>query len=249
MPLKNMNKIYRGIWADRLDAGEELPAGGSVFSDELTTRLELNFDSFNPELDNYRTPQKVSQAYDQSKESVREWLTQNNADVDPYLFFVANTVQKKVQSALNVRPESKSNVLERIAKFKEGKSKLTDLKGVAMCAEQAALGQYLLQNVLQAGYSSAYMSGVTAQSPRGEIEDHSFLVISAPDKGSYVFDISRPLSGSNLPRMLKTKVPLTYENLADTKNLLIEATEVLQGNKLYFGVGNPMLEQEAVIAK
>jgi hypothetical protein len=244
-----MNKISRGIWADRLETGEELPVGGSVFSDELTTKLILNFDSFNGQLDNYHTPQKISEAFEQSKESVRKWLTQNNSDVDPYLFFVANTVQKKVQSAMNVRPESNSNGLERIAKFKGDKAKITDLKGWAMCAEQAALGQYLLQNVLQTGYSSAYMSGVTAQSPGGELENHSFLVISTPDKRNYVFDIARPRSGNNLPRILETNGPLTYERFADTENLLVEATEVLQGNKLYFGVGNPMLEQEAVIEK
>jgi len=239
-----MKKVYRGIWADRLERGQELPVGGSIFSDELTTKIALDFDSFNGELDNYRSPQKISEAYEQHKQSVTDWLSQVGSKVDPYLFFVANTVQRKVQTVMGVKPESSPSDLERKAKFHDDKAKLTDLKGVAMCAEQASLGQYLLQNVLQDGYSASYMSGVETQSPSADLGNHSFIVVRDPTSKTYIFDIARPRSGNNLPRVLETDVPFNYELFEKTQNLLVGATEVLQGGRLYFGVGHPMLEQE-----
>ena len=239
-----MNKVYRGIWADRLEIGQELPVGGSIFSDELTTKIDLDFDSFNGELDNYHSPQKISEAYGQHRQSVSDWLSQVGSKIDPYIFFVASTVQRKVQALMDVKPESPPSDLERKAKFQNDKAKLTDLRGVAMCAEQASLGQYLLQNVLQEGYSASYMSGVEAQSPSADLGNHSFIVVRDPASKTYIFDIDRPRSGNNLPRVLETDVPFNYELFADTKNLIVGATEVLQGGRLYFGVGHPMLEQE-----
>lgn len=242
-----MKKIYRGIWADRLECGQELPIGGSIFSDELTTRLTLDFDSFNGELDNCHSPQKTSEAYEKHRKSVTDWLFQLGSDVDPYLFFVANTVQRKVQTLMDVKPESPPSDLERKAKFHNDRADLTDLRGVAMCAEQASLGQYLLQNILQEGYSTSYVSGVEAKPCSADLGSHSFIVVRDPTSKTYIFDIARPRSGNNLPRVLETDVPFNYKLFENTKNLLVGATEVLQGGRLYFGVGHPMLEQEPVV--
>src|SRR3989338_2888922 len=242
-----MKKIHRGMWADRLEIGDELPVGGSVFSDELIIKLQLDFDSFNGQLDNYHSPQKLSELYAQNRQSVTDWLTKGWSKVDPYLFFVANTVQRKVQTLMDVKPESPASDLERIARFKDNKAKLTDLRGVAMCAEQASLGQYLLQNVLQEGYTSAYMSGVETNSPTSDLRNHSFIVIKDPKTRTYIFDIERPRSGNNLPRILETDALFNYELVGQTKTLLVGATEVLQCGRLYFGVGNPMLEQEPTV--
>lgn len=240
-----MKKIYRGIWADRLESGQELPIGGSIFSDELTTKIILNFDEFNKELDNYHSPQKISEAYEQKYgQSLTDWLSRVSSKIDPYLFFVANTVQRKVQILMGVNPESPPNGLERLAKFQDDKTKLTDLIGVAMCGEQASLGQYLLQNVLQDEYATSYMSGVETRSPSAELGNHSFIVVRDPNSKTYIFDIARPRSGNNMPRILETDVPFTYELFSKTNNLLVGATEVLQGGRLYFGVGNHMIEQE-----
>ena len=109
-----------------------------------------------------------------------------------------------------------------------------------MCAELAALGQHLLQNVLRNGYSSSYMSGVEGETSSAN-GDHSFIVIRAPDLTTYIFDIARPISDQNMPRILRTDVPFTHELFRETNNLLIGATEVLRGGRLYFGLGNPWL--------
>ena len=245
--IQNMKKIYRGIWADRLEAGEELPIGGSVFQDELTIKLMLDFDSFNADLENYRSPEKVSELYALNRSVITNWLSQVGSKIDPYLFFVANTVKGKVQAMMNIKPESPSSDLERRIKFKDDKVKLTDLKGVAMCAEQAALGQYLLQQVLEIGYFSSYMSGVTADNPASQLSNHSFIVVNDPNLETYIFDIARPTLQHNLPRILKTDVTFNYELFRWTENLLVGATEVLQGRRLYFGVGNTMLEEEPIV--
>jgi len=239
-----MKKIYRGIWADKLENRQELPVGGSIFSDELTIKLILDFDNFNGQLDNYCSPQKVSEIYTQNKQAVTDWLSKVGSKIDPYLFFVTNTVQRKVQDLMNVKHESPPNDLERQAKFKDNKATLTDLKGIAMCAEQASLGQYLLQNILLVFPSTSYMSGVEARDPFADLGNHSFIVMKNPASKTYIFDIARPRSGNNLPRILETDVPFNYELFNKTRNLLVGTTEVLQGGRPYFGVGHPMLEQK-----
>ena len=239
-----MKKIYMGIWADILKNGEELPVGHSIFRDEHTIKLTLDFDSFNGQLGNYLSSQKVSELYEQKQQKVTDWLTKVNSKIDPYLFLVAKVVQRKVQDLMNVKPKEPPNKLERQLKFKDDNAKLSDLRGVAMCAEQASLGQYLLQNVLEDDYFSSYMGGVEAQYLPPELTDHSFIVVRDPDSKTYIFDIARPLYESNLPRILETDVPFNYKLFGETKNLLVGATDVLQGGRLYFGVGHPMLQQE-----
>ena len=115
--------------------------------------------------------------------------------------------------------------------------KLSTLKGKALCAEYAALGQFLLQKV---GVSSSYMSGVSMIDPNeDDLENHSFLILSGDEK--LVFDIARPISEHNLPRLLWPVVPFTYDLLKEEKNLLVAAKDVLRSKKvLYYGVGNPM---------
>lgn len=45
-----MREIHRGIWAEHLGDGQELPLGGSLFSKELTTKLELDLAAFDEQL-------------------------------------------------------------------------------------------------------------------------------------------------------------------------------------------------------
>jgi hypothetical protein len=243
-----MKRIYRGIWADKLENGDELPIGGSIFSEDLTIKLQLDFDEFNEQLENYHSPQKVSEVYTLGRKNIIDWLAKIGSKVDPYLFFVANTVQGKVQALMDIKKEKIVSDLERKAKFKDNKAKLTDLKGIAMCAEQASLGSYLLQNILEKGYSSSYMSGVETMAPDEELNNHSFIVLKNSESKTYIFDIARPRSKDNLPRILETDVPFNYGLFNSTKNLLVGATEVLEGGKMYFGVGHPMLEQNPQIA-
>jgi len=245
-----MKKLFKGIWADRLEIGDELPIGGSIFRDELTTKLILDINSFNGQLDSYHSPQNISENYVKNREKLIELLSGLNSKVNPYIFYVTHTIQQKVHSLMDIKPDYIPNDLERILKFKNDKAKLTELIGISMCAERAAIGKYLLQNVLEEPYSSTFMAGVETPTPSDDteshsLEAHSFIIIKDPNLKTYVFDIARPFTGGTIPNIipfvLETDIPLTYELFDKTKNLLVGATEVLMGQKGYFGVGNSML--------
>jgi len=244
---KIFKKLYRGIWADYLEDGEDLPVGGSIFSDELTTKIVLDFNSFKGQLDSFRSPQKLSELFVQNKPALIDWLSKVGSKIDPYIFFIANHIQIKVQALLDVDVKNPPTDLKRRTRFQNDMAKLSDLKGMAMCAEQASLGQHILQNVLEKGYSTSYVSGVEMQSKSANPMNHSFIVIKSPTSKTYIFDIARPISINHLPRILETDVPFTYDLFVNTDNRVVGATEVLKGGRLYFGVGNPMLDDEPQI--
>ena len=241
-----MEPLYRGMWADRLEDGQVIPVGGSIFSDALSTMLELDFSSFDARLSSYRGPEPMSQGYRASEAAVKEWLEEVGANVDSYLFFVATNVQQSVQALLEAVPSVPTDSLERRARYADDRARLSDLRGASQCAEQSALGQYLLQNVLEDGYSSAYVGGITSVPPN-DTGDHAWIVVTDPRNEQVIFDIARPISTQNLPRILKPDVPFTYDQLANEKNLLIGATEVLRGGRLHFGVGHPLLSTEPLV--
>ncbi len=238
-----MKKIYRGIWADKLENGQELPVGGSIFNDELTTKIYLDFDFFNKKLENYSNPEKMSIGYKESEAPLKDWLSKINSDFDPYLFFVTKNVQKKVERLLEIDKTKETRAVDRMLKIEKGKRKLTDLIGTSMCAEQSALGKYLLQNILKEGYFSSYMGGVESFDPKAYLENHSFIIIKDPKEKTYIFDIARPNHRNDLQRILNPKVPFNYNLFKNTKNLVVESEEVFRKDKDYFGVGNTLSDE------
>jgi hypothetical protein len=246
-----MRKIYRGIWAERLGSGLELPIGGSIFSKELTTKLELDFVAFDDQVSGF-TEGTIRNIYEQNKESVKDWLEKIGADIDPYTFFLCYQTQQKMQKLLEVDPNAPSNSIERQKLYwGQNPPKLSELKGKSECAERAALGQYLLQ---RAGVESTYVSGITMQDVKDTDEfpeNHSYIVLKHPTKpeSTLIFDIARPRSQQNLPRVLETDVLFNYDLLKGKEELLVGATEVLQGGRLWFGVGEPAAGEHEIIEK
>ncbi len=232
--------LRRGVWAEHLANGQELPVGGSMFTDELTTKLKLDFQSFESAMEKF-TETAIKEGFEVHKAGFIDWLNKIGTKIDPYLFFVCMQVQGKMQQLLEVKPDEPDRDLDRTFMFSGNKTPLlSEMKGKTMCAEKAAMGQYLFQ---RAGLKSAYMSGIAmndAKDTNEYPENHSFLVIMNPnDQGdNFIFDIARPRSQNNLPRVLKPEVPFTYDLLKDRKELLVKAKEVLQGGELYFGVGD-----------
>ncbi len=234
--------LYRGLWADQLFDGQELPVGGSIFDDKLTTKLELDFASFIEATKSF-TREKLEQEFKATKAALEDWLNRVGASVDSYAFFAATRVMLKVQEVLaydRAQPDKKA---ARGAVYRETPTpKLSTLKGKAMCAEYAAMGQYLLQKV---GMSSSYVTGVSVVNPDSDdLENHSFLVIAAGGE-DLIFDIARPITEQNLPRLLRPVVPFTYDVIKDKRNMVIKAEDILRpGHEIYFGVGNPMDQDE-----
>lgn len=244
--------LYRGVWAEKLASGQELPVGGSLFSKELTTKLELDFESFDSQLENY-TPENVRDIYEKSKEGVINWLKQVGSDFDPYLFFLCYNIQRKTQELMQfdpLDPQNPSKLAEREAIYREKKTpKLSELKGKAACGELAALAQYIMQ---KSSMESSYVTGITI----ADVEDidewpepHTFLVLKNPDspKETLIFDIARPFPQQSMPKMFKTEVPFTYESLKGQEEALIKAKEILRGAELYFGVGDAACGEHKVI--
>ena len=241
--------LHRGVWADELKNGQELPVGGkAIWSKEMDLKLRLDFESFSGELERFNED-TLKQRFEEKKEPLLAWLKQVGTDVDPYLFFVANHVQTTVTKLLEVSNGDSDGGFKRAQKFSEGNTPaLSELKGETMCAERAALGQYLLQ---KAGIESTYVSGVSMSDAKDSDEfpeDHSFIVTKIPDgSGTYIFDIARPKSQHNLPRILKTAVPFTYDLMAGKKELLVKAKEVLPGGEIWFGVGDPVCGEHDLV--
>lgn len=249
--VEDMREIHRGIWAERLLDGQEFPLGGSLFSKKLTTKLELDFAAFDEQVSGF-TEENIKAVYEQNKDSVIGWLKEIGSDIDPYTYFLCYQTQQKMHKLLEVDPNAPTNSFERQKMYLGQKPpKLSELKSKTECAERAALGQYLLQ---RAGVESAYVSGITMQDTKDTDEfpeDHSFIVLKHPTKpkSTLIFDISRPRSEHNVPRILETDVPFNYELLKNREELLVGATEVLQGGRLWFGVGEPVAGQHEMIEK
>lgn len=246
-----IREIHRGIWAEHLVGGQELPIGGSLFNKELTTKLNLDLAAFDEQLGGF-TEENIRKVYEQSKESVKDWLEKVGSDMDPYTYFLCYQVQQKMHKLLEIDPNAPTNSFERQKMYwGEKPPKLSELKGKTECAERAALGQYLLQ---KAGAESAYVSGITMQDVKDTDEfpeDHSFIVLQNPTKpeSTLIFDIARPRSQHNVPRVSEMDVPFNYDLLKNKEELLVGATEVLQGGRLWFGVGEPVAGQHEMVEK
>lgn len=235
--------LYKGQWVERLSQGQVLPVGGSIFSTEMTTKLQLDFDAFEGDAQNY-TEEKFREIFKEKEESFKNWYKQLNCELDPYLFFILFQVQMKVHQLLAVNPEKPYEAPGRAEVYQHNKSpRLSEFKGKSECAERAALGQWLLQRL---GVDSAFMSGITMENAVDTDEyagPHAWLMIKYQDEplNYLVFDVARPKSQQSLPRILKGSVPLNYDTFKGKRDGLVQATEVFQDKKLWFGVGEPMV--------
>ena len=144
--------------------------------------MELDLATFDEQLGGF-TEENIKKVYEQSKESVKDWLEKIGSDMDPYTYFLCYNVQQKIHKLLEVDPNAPTNSFERQKMYWGQKPpKLSELKGKTECAERAALGQYLLQRV---GAESAYVSGITMRDVKDTDEfpeDHSFIVLQNPTK-------------------------------------------------------------------
>jgi len=110
--IETMLSIHRGIWAERLNNGQELPIGGSLFSKELTTKLELDLEAFDEQFGGF-TEENIRKVYEQSKDSLKEWLEKVGSDIDPYTYFICYQAQQKVHKLLEVGLNTPTSSFER----------------------------------------------------------------------------------------------------------------------------------------
>ncbi|MFA5013439.1 MAG: hypothetical protein WC520_02635 [Candidatus Paceibacterota bacterium] len=247
---ENIKELFRGIWADKLNSGQELPVGGnSIFSDELNVKLKLDFENFDESLTGF-TKENIGEVYNRIENDFKDYVKKIDTNIDPYLYFLCCNIQKKVHDLLEIDSNTPQSSFERLKMHSDTPPKLSELKGKTECAERSALGQYIFQ---KSGVESAYVSGISMEDANdmdAYPEPHSFIVIK-DIKGSektLIFDVANPHAG-NIPRVFETDVPFTYQLLKDEKDLLVGTTESLakKENRKYFGVGEPICTQHKVI--
>ncbi len=247
-----LKPLYKGQWAERLYEGQELPVGGSLFSQEMTTMLHLDFSEFESDAENY-TEQTFNEIFQEKKEVFEKWYKQLNCTLEPYLFFALWQVQQKMHSLLEVNPEnpyeSDSRGRSELYRRKKSSPHLSEFKKKSECAERAALGQWLLQRL---GIESVYMSGSAMDNAKDSDEfpePHSWLMVKPSNEAAdyLIFDIARPKSQHSLPRILQPSVPVSYDLFKERRDGLIESTEVLQDRKFWFGVGEPAAGEHVIL--
>lgn len=246
-----MKHLYRGMWAEQLSHGDDLLVGGSIFSEELTTSIELDYDSFRKLPDDKWNPDLIIEIMAGIEPGFSNWAKSINPEIDPYVAFITKHTGDKVEEQLQVDPNHLM-MLDRNRIINSGNAKLSDLVGNSACAERAALGQNYLQAGLRDGYSSIYMSGIEAKfKDPTRVGDHSFIVIkkdTKEEKKTYIFDIARPIRQEHtIPSLYQVSNDFTFETLNQSKNLLFPAKELFLKYSHHFGVGNPMLMYEPKI--
>lgn len=232
----NIKNIPRGIWSNNLYDGDILPVGGHLNSDELDIKLELDFSTFEGELENYNKESFIEffETGD-NKKNYREYLESFGSNFDAFTHFVCFQVQKKVEKLLEIDPVKKTDSQERNYMYENSIPKLSEMRGKSMCSEIAALAQFLIQRI---GIESAYMSGKSSSSSSpNSFENHSVVVLKNPenDKFDLIFDVARPRE-SGTPVIYKTEEDFDYKNLVDEYEKYIKGQEVVDGRVCWFGV-------------
>lgn len=231
----SVHELYRGIWADKLENGQQIPVGGTIFRPDMHLKLILDFDAFDDDMKNVN-PARLEEIYQSTgEENIMEYLDKLNSEIDPRLFYTCLQVQMKIGELL--KTEEKGNRFERLKKYDEDNPpKLSELIGNTMCAERAALGQYVMQKLQ---VRSSYMSGINMLNPDDPDEfpgEHSFLVVEKDGK-KYIFDIARPHRG-DIPRIFDITADMSAFLFKDKNDLLVKGEDVLDKGIVWFGVGS-----------
>ncbi|EKE19658.1 MAG: hypothetical protein ACD_8C00124G0007 [uncultured bacterium] len=244
-----IHELYRGVWANRLDAGQMLPVGGSIFNEKMDTFLELDFDAFEKDLSTL-SPQRLQEVLEiTGKDSIIEYLDKLKSDIDPLLFFACLQTQKKMAGILKTADAEPGASFERMKKYGgETAPKLSELVGKTECAERAAMGQYILQKI---GIQSSYMSGIVMNNVEDNEEfpeSHSFLVVNDENGKQYAFDIARP-HNNEMPKIYSLQQEINEETFKGKEDLLIEGDEISTHAKLWLGVGDPVAGHHSKMAE
>jgi hypothetical protein len=241
--------LYRGQWIEAsLSDNQLVKTGGSVFSEELTVQLRLNFSFFKEQIATW-TKERVDAKVGEKKAEVADQLTRAGIDLDPELVVRALLVQAKTDALLQVVADHDPGMQRHAIYAQKGDPPaLSDFKGISACAERALIAKHLCDLV---GMRATYMSGVAAQyDPQGAIThetDHSFLVL--PNNGSsFVFDVARKCS-NGWPRIVVMDHEMSLERFLSAKNLLVTGSCPFSSSsgKMLFGVGNPFLSDEVTV--
>lgn len=234
--------LHRGLWADVIKDGDQIPVGGSIFSDNLDIILNVDTDWLNGKIENF-TKERVDEAFrGENGEKFKKWIEDSGTKIDAETLHALFQVLMKMRALLQVNDDTDAMKRTEIYISKAG-TKLSEMVGQSMCAEQAIVGKLLLDRI---GIKSVLMEGVHVDAKDQEPGDHAFLILDdSQGEGSLIFDIARPKASLNgYPRILRSNRKIDYSVFEGKNNYVIPATDVYNGQTLYYGVGNPSLMQD-----
>ncbi len=238
--------LYRGLWAESIKDGDEIPVGGSIFSDKLDTMLTVDTEWMQDTLGKF-TAARIEEAYEGGNGAkFAPWIEKNGIKIDPQIFHKLLQVQATTRRLLQVGDEPVAR--QRKDKYYDGQeSKLSDFVGKSECAEQAVVGKLLLDNI---GVASTLMEGVHVDNKGDDPIDHAFLVMDdSQGDGSLIFDIARPKASiDGYPRILRSEKKLSYSTFEGKDNYVVPAVDIYNGNTIHYGVGHSSLMQDVNFA-
>ena len=243
----DITPLYRGVWADRIKDGDQIPVGGSIFSDELDIIMEVDTEWLKDKTVNF-TREKLDELYNSDNgQLLKKWVEDNGIKVDPMILHHLLYVQNKMRALLEVGDESVA-VARKDLYLSQRRAKLSEFVGQSECAEQAVVGKLLLDKI---GIKSTFMEGVHVDSKESDPFDHSFLVLDdLSGEGSLIFDIARPkASVSGYPRILRSEKKLDPTVFEGKNNYVVPAVDIYNGSNIYYGVGHSSLMQDVNFAE
>lgn len=235
----DIKPLFRGVWAEQINNGDEIPVGGHILEDQLDVVMEVDTDWMEDGTQTF-TRERVDDFFrERNGDKFKKMVEDKGINLDPETLHMLVQVQSKTRALLGV--SNKSVAGERHSQYYATKrAKLSDFVDKSECAEQAVVGKLLLDKI---GVHSVLMEGVHVDGKEADANDHTFLVLDdSQGDGSLIFDIARPKASlDGLPRVLRTDRKLDYPTFQDKKNYVVPAKDVYNGTTLYYGVGRPSL--------
>jgi hypothetical protein len=232
-----IKKLHRGVYGT-LWTWTFLPVGWSIFSDELTTLLQLDFDKFDT-IDK----EKLESQFLGFQGKFEEWfmkmpnLIQENIDLKTYFTLIA--IQNGIKKRLNIIDDwwSFEDQMKRNKKYDQKENaKLSDFKdGGSFCAERAALWQHLLQELW---IPSIYMSGVSYYEKIDDGANHSWIILYPNTDRSLIWDIARP--HDQHPNLYKNNGWISMDLFEWKDNMFLKTQKLLSSSERYFWISDDL---------
>lgn len=229
-----IEQLYgRSYKIDKLSNGDHLPVGGSIFDNELTTKLELDFDKFT---EFTKDTQQLAANYD--KEKLKEWLVSADIDIDAELFAKLFAFGEMLKTRY---PVDSSDTTMRMGLYHQSPNIAPTLShifsnGAQECSEITALAQYFLQ---QESVKSSFLNGEVLWDKTNKWgEPHNFIFINS-GTDQYIYDPSNPTSTTqgDFPSIYTTKANFMEEIRRD-KQSFVTADNIISKKQAYYGVGD-----------
>ena len=230
---------------EKIEPNKCIPVGGNLFTEKMGKYLYIDYDNLK-NLFNIDKLCETTSEYLPKKESWGKWLKEEGIDVDPEIYMIAFLFTKAYDKKFGYKRDINEVRNKREELFKNNDivpiSEILE-KGIAECAEIAALAQLYFQKVKEEigiEFESTYISGEVLWDKDREFgEPHSFIHIKYNGR-EYIFDPANPIEserdGTYHPRI--QTVEDFKKKISQDKKIFVKTVSIYNNNEIYYGVGN-----------